>query len=142
MPKLLFKIGASQDVPPPKFGPAFAGLSAWPYRLEMALAFLGLLVVLFYWRLFVVGDLDVPVTVFWLLWPDLLAFIPIGLAMRKTTTWPSWGPVLYNIPHSFLVWLAVFAVWSLVAGAIVWPLLGWAAHISVDRATGYYLRAR
>ncbi len=89
MPKLLFKIGASQDVPPPKFGPDFARLSAWPYRLEMALAFLGLLVVLFYWRLFVVGDLDVPVTVFWLLWPDLLAFIPIGLAMRKTTTWPS-----------------------------------------------------
>jgi len=132
----------SRDVPAPKAGPAFLNLHAWPYRAEMAALFLALLLVLFYWRLFLVGDLDVLLSVFWFLFPDLLAFIPIGLAMRGGRSWPGWGSTLYNLPHSFAVWGIVFAVWSLLSGEVVWPLLGWAAHIGIDRAVGYYLRAR
>lgn len=132
---------ASRDVPAPRFGPAFLSLHAWPYRLEMGLAFAALLIVLFYWRAFLVGDLDILLTVFWFLFPDLLAFIPIVLATRGGRGWPRWGPTLYNLPHSFLVWAAVFAAWSLLVGSPVWPLLGWAAHIAVDRAAGYYLRS-
>lgn len=52
------------------------------------------------------------------------------------------GPMLYNLTHTFLVWLGVFLLWSLLAGGIEWPLLGWAGHIAVDRAFGYYLRTR
>ena len=108
----------------------------------MAVATVSLLIVLFYWRLFAVGDLNVGLTVFWILWPDLAAFIPIGIAMRNKEEWPVWGPSVYNAVHTFLVWFPVFAVWSVVAGRIEWPLLGWAGHITADRAFGYYLRAR
>ncbi len=52
------------------------------------------------------------------------------------------GPSLYNVFHTFFVWAPVFGLWALFAGAIPWPLLGWAGHISADRALGYYLRAR
>jgi hypothetical protein len=100
-----------------------------------------LFVALFYWRLFVVGDLDVPWTVFWFFWPDLGAFIPIGLAMRREKSWPAWGPPLYNLLHSFLPWAAVFGAWWFAAGSVPWPLLAWAGHISLDRTIGYYLRA-
>jgi hypothetical protein len=49
------------------------------------------LVVLFYWRLFVVKDLSLLVTVFWVVFPDLGSFIPIGLAVRGGKEWPRWG---------------------------------------------------
>ncbi len=100
-----------------------------------------LLVVLFYWRLFVVKDLNLLTTVFWIIFPDLASFIPIGLAMRGAKEWPHWGPGLYNFFHTLLVWIPVFAVWSILSGAIQWPLLGWAGHITADRSVGYYLRA-
>lgn len=107
----------------------------------MAVLTKGLLVLLFYWRLAVVGDLDVLATVFWILWPDLAAFLPIGVAMRGRTSWPRWGAPLYDATHSFLVWVVGFALaWALV-GSVPWPLLGWAVHIAGDRAVGYYLRA-
>ena len=124
------------------WGPGFLRPDAWPYRVEMAIATVSLLIVLFYWRLFAVGDLNVGLTVFWILWPDLAAFIPIGIAMRNRKEWPAWGPSVYNAVHTFLVWFPVFAVWSVIAGRIEWPLLGWAGHITADRAFGYYLRAR
>jgi hypothetical protein len=113
-----------------------------PYRIEMALATLAVLAILFYWRLLVVGTLDVAATVFWLLWPDLAAFVPLGLASRGGSPWPSWGSILYNVTHSFAVWSSVFLLWSFSSGQIVWPLLAWAGHISADRALGYYLRSR
>jgi hypothetical protein len=111
------------------------------YHLEMLLITIILLIVLFYWRLFVVKDLNLLATVFWIVFPDLASFIPIGLAMRGAKKWPHWGPGLYNFFHTLLVWIPVFAIWSMSSGAIQWPLLGWAGHITADRSVGYYLRA-
>lgn len=106
----------------------------------MAAFTIGLVAVLA-WR-FVVGDLDVALTVFWFLWPDLVAFVPIGVAARGGKGWQRWGPTLYNAAHTFLVFLPVIVIWSVLDGKVEWPLLGWAAHITLDRAVGYYLRAR
>jgi len=50
-----------------------------------------LLVILFYWRLFVVKDLNLLGTVFWIIFPDLASFIPIGVAMRGAKEWPLLG---------------------------------------------------
>jgi len=130
----------SRDAAPPRWGPAFLRLTAWPYRLEMAVFTIGLIAVLV-WR-FVVGDLNVVATVFWFLWPDLVAFVPIGVAVRGGRRWPSWGPALYNAAHSFLVVVPVIAVGTILAGRIEWAILGWAGHITLDRAVGYHLRAR
>ncbi len=133
--------GASLDAQPPKTGHGFLPLSSTLYRLEMLAITLATLVVLFYWRLFVVGDLNLPLTIFWILWPDLGSFIPIGLAMHGSKDWPSWGPRLYNTLHTFLAWIPVFTIWSLATNSVQWPLLGWAGHITADRTVGYYLRA-
>ena len=132
---------ASEDAKPPRAGPGFLRLNSMAYRLEMLLITIILLVVLFYWRLFVVKDLNLLATVFWIVFPDLASFIPIGLAMRGAKEWPHWGPGLYNFFHTLLVWIPVFAIWSMSSGAIQWPLLGWAGHITADRSVGYYLRA-
>src|SRR2546428_6449600 len=131
----------SEDARPPRAGPGFLRLNSIAYRLEMLLITIILLVVLFYWRLFVVKDLNLLGTVFWIIFPDLASFIPIGLAMRGAKEWPSWGPVVYNLFHTLLVWIPVFAIWSILSGAVQWPLLGWAGHITADRSVGYYLRA-
>ncbi|MCI4368444.1 MAG: hypothetical protein L3K09_02630, partial [Thermoplasmata archaeon] len=64
----------------------------------------------------------------------------IGLASKGSRDWPSWGPTLYNLLHTFLLWAAVFGLWSLLTGQIAWPLLAWAGHITADRAAGYHLR--
>lgn len=132
---------SSVDAPPPRAGPGFLRLGSTPYRLEMLLVTLAILVLLFYWRLFVVRDLNLPLTIFWIVWPDLGSFIPIGLAARSSKDWPSWGPRLYNALHTFLVWIPVLAIWSLATGSIQWPVLGWAGHITADRSVGYYLRS-
>jgi hypothetical protein len=132
---------ASQDAPPPRTGPGFLRLNSTIYRLEMLIITLAMLVILFYWRLFLVRDLNAPLTIFWIVWPDLGSFIPIGLATRGSRGWPTWGPSLYNLLHTFLLWIPIFTIWSLAAGSIQWPLLGWAGHITADRAVGYYLRA-
>jgi hypothetical protein len=106
----------------------------------MLLITLAILVALFYWRLFIAKDLNLPITIFWLAWPDLGSFIPIGLAARNSKDWPHWGPCLYNLLHTFLVWIPVFAISSILLGSLPWPLLGWAGHITADRSVGYYLR--
>src|SRR4029077_3677784 len=108
----------SVDVPPRRAGPGFLRLGSTPYRLEMLLVTLAILVLLFYWRFFVVRDLNLPLTIFWIVWPDLGSFIPIGLAARSSKDWPKWGPWLYNALHTFLVWIPVFAIWSLATGSI------------------------
>jgi len=129
---------------PPPWGPGFLGLDSWIYRLEYAVGLIAILWVLFGWQWWIVKDLPVgsiALTVFWFVWPDLGAFLPIGLAVRGGKPWPGWGPSLYNGLHTFLVWAGVFVVWSVAAGSVPWPLLGWAAHIAMDRASGFYLRA-
>ena len=132
----------STDAPPPKAGPGFLRLNSTLYRLEMLLITIAILIILFYWRLLITKDLNILTTIFWILWPDLASFIPIGLATRGARDWPSWGSTLYNTVHTFLVWIPVFAIWSLTTTSIQWPLLGWAGHITADRSAGYYLRAR
>jgi hypothetical protein len=106
----------------------------------MAVATVVLFLVVFYWRGFVVGDLNVPLAIGWVVFPDVAAFVPIGVASRGGRSWPTWGPTLYNVFHSLLVWAPVFLVWSVGQGHVEWPLLGWAAHITADRAAGFYLR--
>lgn len=125
--------------------PGFLRLDSWPYRLEYAAATVAILGILFVWRLWILHALppiDLAATLFWIVWPDLLAFVPIGVASRASHEWPRWGPTVYNVPHSLIVWAAVFGTWSWLSGGIVWPLLGWAGHITADRAVGYHLRAR
>jgi hypothetical protein len=53
-----------------------------------------------------------------------------------------WGPPLYNVMHSLATWAAAFVLLWALTGAINWPVLGWAAHITLDRSVGYHLRAR
>lgn len=134
----------SRDLPRPRWGPAFLRLSSWPYRLEYGVATLVVLGLLFGWRLAVLhalGPTDTALSVFWFVWPDLAAFVPIGLATTAGRSWPTWGSTVYNVPHSLLTWAGVFGLWSLLAHGVVWPLLGWAGHITMDRAVGYQLRA-
>ncbi len=122
-----------------RWGPGFIPLGAWHYRVEMAAAALSLIYILFYWRLVVVGDLDPWLTLFWIAWPDLAAFLHCPIESRQGS-WPRGCVLLHNTTHTFLVWLPVFLVWSLWIGGVERPLLGWAGHIGADRALGYYLR--
>lgn len=134
----------SQDLPRPRSGPGFVRLGSWPYRLEYAVATVVILLLLVGWRLAVLhalGPTEAGLSIFWFVWPDLVAFVPIGIAARSDRSWPRWGAAVYNVPHSLLTWAAVFGVWSALAHSVVWPLLGWAGHITMDRAVGYQLRA-
>lgn len=128
---------------PRQWGPEFLPLDFWVYRLEYAAATIAILVAVFGWRMIVLRELtalDVVAFVLWFLLPDIVAFVPIGLSRSPKGTWPSWGSSLYNVVHSLLPWAGVFLITWIVTGGIVWPLLGWAAHITVDRAAGYHLR--
>lgn len=134
----------STDVPAPPWGPGFLRLNSWAYRIEYAAASTAILLILFVWRLLILRQLPAPevaLTIFWIVWPDLASFPPIGLASRGSREWPNWGPRVYNLFHSLLVWAVVFVTWSLLSGGINWPLLGGAGHITTDRAVGFYLRA-
>jgi hypothetical protein len=134
----------SGDARAPPWGPGFLRLNSWVYRVEYAVVTIAIVVLLFGWRWLVLHEMPWPsllLAVFWALWPDLAAFVPISLASKGSRDWPSWGPALYNSVHNLLVWGAVFAIWSLLSGQIVWPLLAWAGHITADRAFGFYLRA-
>jgi hypothetical protein len=108
------------------------------------MVFIAIAWLLFGWRLLILKDfslLAIGLTLFWFIWPDVAAFVPIGFAMRGRRQWPRWGSTLYNWLHTFLTWGAVFAIWSVARGSIQWPLLGWAAHLAMDRAVGFTLRA-
>jgi len=80
----------SEDAKPPRTGPGFLRLNSIAYRLEMLVITIILLVVLFYWRIFVVKDLNLLATVFWIIFPNLTFFIPIGITMRGTKECPRW----------------------------------------------------
>lgn len=121
------------------FGPGFQSSGSRLYRAEYAAVTVVILAYLFY-RWLYLGGLDWPSTIFWAVFPDLVAFIPIGLSSKKRE-WPQWGSYLYNVPHTVLAWGLAFAVLSFALGAPYWPILGWLGHIATDRAVGYGLRA-
>ena len=123
------------------FGPPFQKAQSRLYLAEYALltvVILGIIV----WRytqspsLVFIGEV-----VFFALFPDLAAFIPIWLSSSKRE-WPSWGASVYNFFHTILVWALVFGVTYLVFKTPRWELLGWLGHITADRAVGYGLRQR
>lgn len=120
------------------FGPGFEPSGSRLYRAEYAVATLGILAYLVY-RWAHLGGLDWAATVFWIVFPDLAAFIPIGLSRRRE--WPPWGAFVYNLFHSALTWGLAFVVVWVALGTPYWPLLGWVGHITADRAVGYGLRS-
>jgi len=81
------------------FGPDFQPSSSKLYRAEYAAATLAILAYLVY-RWLYLGGLDWPSTIFWVVFPDLVAFIPIGLSSKRGE-WPGWGSYLYNAPTQF-----------------------------------------
>jgi uncharacterized protein DUF4260 len=120
------------------FGPSFQRADSRLYRLEygvLTLAVLGYLV----WRAQNLGGVDILQTVGWILFPDLVAFLPIGLSSSRKT-WPRWGGYLYNTAHTHLVWGLVFVVAWIFLQTPYWPLFGWLGHITADRALGFGLR--
>jgi hypothetical protein len=121
------------------FGPGFQAASSKLYRAEYAAATVAILAYLVY-RWLYLGGLDWPSTVFWILFPDLVAFIPIGLSSRRKE-WPAWGSYLYDVSHTLLVWGLAFGALWLVFGTPYLPILGWLGHITADRAVGYGLRS-
>jgi hypothetical protein len=138
-------MGDGKNVPAAGWGPDFLPVGSWPYRAEYAVASLAILVLVFGWRLIILHEFPAASILLFVLFaalPDLVAFVPIGLSHAPKGSWPAWGPPFYNVMHSLLTWLAVFLIAWIVTGNVVWPLLGWAGHITVDRAVGYPLRAR
>lgn len=121
--------------------PGFLRQDSIIYKVEMLLVTV-LLFSIFYWRLFVVKDIRIYSLIFWIIWPDLAAFIPIGIATRSSKPWPDWGPGLYNFFHTLIVAIPVVSVWSLIVGSTQWAMMGWLAHITFDRSLGFYLRAK
>jgi hypothetical protein len=81
------------------FGPGFQDARSKLYRAEYAAATLALLAYLIYRSLYL-GGLDWASMVFWIFFPDLVAFIPIGLSSKRKE-WPSWGSYLYNTSTRF-----------------------------------------
>jgi hypothetical protein len=121
------------------FGPGFQDARSKLFRLEYAaasIAIVGYLV----WRSVYLGGVDWLQVIFWVVFPDLASFIPIG-ASSKRRDWPPWGAKLYNVFHTVLIWAVALAVSWLALGVVYLPLFGWLGHITVDRAVGYTLRA-
>jgi hypothetical protein len=88
---------------PPRWGPGFLPIHSRWYRLEYAGALVALLYLLAASRSnAVAGSLGpfVGLVVFWFVLPDLVAFLPIGLALRRRREWPTWGAPLYNLMHT------------------------------------------
>ena len=82
-------------------------------------------------------------TVFWAMFPDLLAFAPpvaVGLWLLLTggslrrghLPHVNFGVELYPLGHSLIVFLLAFGVTSLLARRFVLELLGWLSHILID----------
>jgi hypothetical protein len=120
------------------FGPGFQAAGSRLYRAEYGAVAAAIFAYLLY-RWLYSGGLDWPSTVVWVLFPDLVAFIPIGLSRRRD--WPRWGSYLYNAFHTVLLWGLAFAIIWFVLGVPYWPMLGWLVHIAADRAMGFGLRS-
>jgi hypothetical protein len=120
------------------FGPEFQDASSHLYRAEygaISIAIIGCLV----WRGLFAGGVDPLQTIFWALFPDLVAFIPIGLS-SKERGWPRWGAYLYDAVHNVIARGLVFGVVWIYFRAPTWPFFGWLGRITVDRTVGYGLR--
>jgi hypothetical protein len=120
------------------FGPEFQETGSRIYLAEygaISIAIIGY----FAWRGLYLGGINALQTILWALFPDLLAFIPIGLSSKRRE-WPKWGAYLYNAIHNVIAWGLVFMVVWIVVGVPSWPLFGWLGHITVDRTVGYGLR--
>jgi hypothetical protein len=120
------------------FGPEFQEAGSWVYRAEygaLCVAIVGYVI----WRAFFAGGIDALQVILWAIFPDLVAFVPIGLSSKRQE-WPSWGAYLYNAVHNVITWALVFvAIWAAV-GNPSWPTFGWLGHIALDRTIGYDLR--
>lgn len=128
----------------PKWGPGFQSIDSNLYRAEYAGLFLGILVCLVWRGAELAGGAATIYwgsIVFWLILPDLVSFIPIGL-FSKGGSWPSWGARLYNTFHSAVVCGLVFVSSWLFLQTVYLPLLAWFGHIAADRAVGFYLRSQ
>jgi hypothetical protein len=124
--------------PREKFGPEFQKSDSRLYRAEYAVVSLAIIAYLI-WRAFFAGGLDVIQTIFWVLFPDLIAFIPMAFSPRRRK-WPTWGVYLYDAVHNVIAWgIAFSAIW-LIARSPDWALFGWLGHITIDRSLGYGLR--
>ncbi len=122
-----------------KFGPKNLDTGSRLFRIEYAVISLGILAYSIWIAIYGQG-LDILQFIFWGVFPDLVAFIPIGLAMKKTKKWPSWGSNLYNSVHHVGLWAIVFVALLVILQRPNWALLGWIFHINVDRAVNYSLR--
>jgi hypothetical protein len=122
------------------FGPGFQSAGSRLYRAEYAAATVAVVGFLGYMATNSTG-LALGATALWFLFPDVAAFVPIGLS-RERRSWPRWGSYLYNFFHTVLVWGLCFAALWLVFGSPYWPSLGWLVHITADRAAGFGLRDR
>jgi hypothetical protein len=123
----------------PRFGPGFQDARSILYRSEYAVITIAILVSLAWYELYGSGHLNILEIVFWAIFPDLAAFIPIGLASRKGD-WPDWGSYVYDLFHTILLWIAIFVLTWILLKTPHWELLGWLGHITADRAVGYGLR--
>jgi hypothetical protein len=100
------------------FGPGFQNSTSRLFRAEYALislAIIGYLVWSYHsgieWR-------NLAILVFIAAFPDIAAFIPIGIGTSKNSdkgAWPKWGADIYNLFHTILLWALVFgSVWLLL----------------------------
>jgi hypothetical protein len=120
-------------------GPGIQRVRGVLYIFEYAVITIAIFAFLVWRYLYATGGVDVLEVLFWVIFPDLAAFIPIGIASKKGT-WPAWGAYVYNFFHTILVWVAVFAVVWIILGTPHLELLGWLGHITTDRTVGYGLR--
>jgi hypothetical protein len=120
------------------FGPDFQNAGSRLYRIEYAGITVAILAYLVY-RWLYLGGVDWLSTAFWAIFPDLAAFIPIGLSPSRRE-WPAWGAPLYNAVHTLLSWGFSFSLIWFALRTPYWPILGWLGHITTDRAVGYGLR--
>ena len=121
------------------FNPSLQNIRSRLYRVEYLTASITILAYLI-WRTFYGGGVDWLQVIFWVVFPDLAAFVAIGVSARRSE-WPPWGATLYNVFHTVLTWAPIFAISWLVFGFVYVPLTGWLLHITTDRAAGYFLRA-
>src|SRR5690348_16067476 len=102
------------------FGPGFQDARSKLFRAEYA-AFSLAIVSYLVWRSIYLGGIDWLQVIFWVAFPDLVSFIPIG-GSSKRKDWPSWGPDLYNFFHTMLTWGVAFVLSWIILGQIYWPL--------------------
>ena len=121
------------------FGPGFQDSRSRLFRLEYAVASIAIFGYLV-WRSVYLGGVDWLQVIFWLAFPDLASFIPIG-ASSKAREWPPWGANVYNFFHTILIWAAAFTASWAILGVVYLPLFGWLGHITLDRVFGYTLRS-